>query len=338
VRRAEQPGGTLRGRVLVTWVGYDPEHPGTGGRLAAAGLDVALAPKLGARTSAELASLARDAVAAIVSTDPFDHTVFEAAPRLRVVARVGVGTDSIDLDAATASGVVVTTTPGANQETTADHALAMILAAVRRLAEHDAAVRRGEWPRAGDLTPAELHGTTVGLIGYGAIGRAVGRRLAGFGVELLVHDPALDGGADSPAVPLRELLRRADVISLHCPLTAATRGMLGRRELATIRPGGILVNTSRGGLVDEEALADALAGGRLAGAALDVFADEPRVPRALSELPSVVLTPHIGGLSVRSIRRMTEAATTQVLAVLRGQPPGEGVVNPAALSRAGAVA
>ena len=324
----------LRGTVLVTWVGYDPEHPGTGGRLAAAGLDVALAPKVGARTTAELAALARDAVAAIVSTDPFDRTVFAAAPRLRVVARVGVGTDSIDLDAATASGVLVTTTPGANQETTADHALAMILAAVRRLAEHDAAVRRGEWPRGGALTPGELHGTTVGLVGYGAIGRAVGRRLAGFGVELLVHDPALvDGG-----VTLRELLEQADVISLHCPLTAATRGMIGRRELAAIRPGAILVNTSRGGLVDEAALAGALSDGRLAGAALDVFADEPRIPRALTELPSVVLTPHIGGLSVRSIRRMTEAATAQVLAVLRGQQPRDGVVNPAALARAEAVA
>jgi phosphoglycerate dehydrogenase-like enzyme len=320
--------------VLVTWVGYDAQHPGTGGRLAAAGLNVALAPKVGARTTSELAALARDAVAAIVSTDPFDRTVFAAAPRLRVVARVGVGTDSIDLDAATAAGVVVTTTPGANQETTADHALAMILAAVRRLAEHDAAVRRGEWPRGGALTPGELHGTTVGLVGYGAIGRAVGRRLAGFGVELLVHDPALaDGG-----VTLRELLERADVISLHCPLTAATRGMIGRRELATIRPGAILVNTSRGGLVDEAALAGALSAGRLAGAALDVFADEPRVPQALTELPSVVLTPHIGGLSVRSIRRMTEAATAQVLAVLRGQLPPDGVVNPAALARAGAVA
>lgn len=335
--RAEQAGGELRGRVLVTWVGYDPQHPRTGGRLAAAGLDVALAPKLGARTTAELASLARDAVAAIVSTDPFDRTVFAAAPSLRVVARVGVGTDSIDLDAATASGVVVTTTPGANQETTADHALAMILAAVRRLAEHDAAVRRGEWPRGGDLTPGELHGTTVGLVGYGAIGRAVGRRLAGFGVELLVHDPALAGGGDARAVTMRELLARADVISLHAPLTAATRGMIGRRELAAVRPGAILVNTSRGGLVDEAALAGALEDGRLAGAALDVFADEPLVPRALTELPSVVLTPHIGGLSVRSIRRMTEAATAQVLAVLLGHSP-DGVVNPAVLAGAGAVA
>jgi phosphoglycerate dehydrogenase-like enzyme len=128
------------------------------------------------------------------------------------------------------------------------------------------------------------------------------------------------------------------VISLHCPLTAATRGIIGRRELATIRPGAILVNTSRGGLVDEAALAGALSAGRLGGAALDVFADEPRVPQALTELPSVVLTPHIGGLSVRSIRRMTEAATAQVIAVLRGELPRDGVVNPAALARAGAVA
>src|SRR4051794_5833435 len=164
-----------RPTVLVTWMDFDPDGRQTGARLRAAGLAIRLAPKTGARTPQDMAALAADAVAAIVSTDPFDRAVFAAAPRLRAIARVGVGTDSIDLEAATEAGVVVTTTPGANHETTADHAVALVLAALRRLVEHDASVRRGEWRRGGDLTPWELHRTTVGLIGYGAIGRAVAR-------------------------------------------------------------------------------------------------------------------------------------------------------------------
>ena len=151
-------------KVLVTWMNFDPDDLRTGARLRDAGLQMLLAPKTGARTSSDMAELVADAVAAIVSTDPFDRRVFAAAPRLRAIARVGVGTDSIDLDAATDAGVVVTTTPGANRETTADHALALILAALRRVVEHDASVRRGEWRRGGDLTPWELHSTTVGLV------------------------------------------------------------------------------------------------------------------------------------------------------------------------------
>jgi phosphoglycerate dehydrogenase-like enzyme len=265
-------------------------------------------------------------VAAIVSTDPFDGSVFRAAPDLRVVARVGVGTDSIDLDAATAAGVVVTTTPGANRETAADHALAMILAALRRVVEHDASVRRGEWRRGGDLTPWDLHGTTVGLIGYGDIGRAVGRRVSGFGARVLACDPAAPDG-----VSLDALLERSDVVSLHLPLTAGTRNVIGAAELERMPAHAVLVNTSRGGLVDEPALVQALRAGAIRAAALDVFADEPQLTPGLAELPNVVLTPHIGGLSERSIALMTERATDHVLAVLAGRPDRECVANPAVL-------
>src|ERR1044071_369311 len=214
-------------KVLVTWMNFDPDEERTGARLRAAGFDLVLAPKTGARTPADMAALVADSVAAIVSTDPFDRDVFAAAPRLRAIARVGVGTDSIDLQAATDAGVVVTTTPGANRETTADHALALILAALRRVVEHDASVRRGEWRRGGDLTPWELHQTTVGLVGFGEIGRAVARRLRGFDVELLVCDPVARPGRGLERVELRELLRRADVVSLHVPLTDATAGLIG---------------------------------------------------------------------------------------------------------------
>jgi phosphoglycerate dehydrogenase-like enzyme len=330
---AADAGAGSRGRVLVTWVGYDPDGRRTGRRLRAAGLEVVCAPKRGGRSPAQVARLAAGAVAAIVSTDPFDRAVFAAAPRLRAIARVGVGTDSIDLAAATAAGVVVTTTPGANRETAADHALAMILAALRRIVEHDASVRRGEWRRAEGLTAWDLHRTTVGLVGYGDIGRAVARRLRGFAVELLVHDPALAAG--DGGVGLHELLARADVVSLHLPLTPASRGLIGAAELARMQPTALLVNTSRGGVVDEDALVEALAGGRLRAAALDVFADEPAVPPALTRLPNVVLTPHIGGLSERSIEEMTEQATGHVLAVLDGRPDRAAVANPEVLDVAG---
>ncbi|HEX8101186.1 MAG TPA: NAD(P)-dependent oxidoreductase, partial [Solirubrobacteraceae bacterium] len=281
---------------------------------------------------AEVAALAAGAVAAIVSTDPFDRTVFAAAPGLRVVARVGVGTDSVDLAAATDAGVVVTTTPGANCETAADHALALILAAARRLLEHDASVRRGEWARGGALTPWDLHQTTVGLVGCGEIGRAVLRRLEGFGVDVLVADPAV-----ADAVPLDEVLARADIVSLHLPLSPATRNLIGERELAAMGPEAILVNTSRGAVVDEPALVRALASGALRAAALDVFADEPRIPAELLGMPNVLLTPHVGGLSERSIGEMTERATRCVLDALAGAPDPLTVANPAVLG-AGAAA
>jgi D-3-phosphoglycerate dehydrogenase len=322
-----------RPTVLVTWIDFDRHGERTGARLREAGLDVHLAPKTGARTAAEMAGLTANAVAAIVSTDPIDRQVFAAAPRLRVIARVGVGTDSIDLAAATEAGVVVMTTPGANRETTADHALAMILAAIRRVVEHDASLRRGEWRRGGDLTPWDLHRTTVGLVGYGAIGRAVARRLRGFDVQLLVCDPAAQprGGVETVTLPI--LLRRSDVVSIHAPLTDGTRGLIGRRELGLLRPEAVLVNTSRGGLVDESALADALRDGRVRAAALDVFEDEPNVPGALAGLPNVVLTPHIGGLSRRSVESMTERATSHVLDALGGRPDSAAVANPAVLGR-----
>lgn len=325
------------GRVLVTWMDFDPQDPQTGTRLRDAGLELHLAPKRGSRGPTELAQLVSDAVAAIVSTDPFDRGVIAAARDLRVISRVGVGTDSIDLEAATEAGIVVTTTPGANRETAADHAVALILAAIRRVVEHDRSVRRGEWSRAGALTPWEIHRATVGLVGFGAIGRAVARRLAGFEVTLLVADPALSSADGHELVDLDELLGRADVVSLHLPLNDDTHRIVDGVALGRMRRDAILVNTSRGGLVDEAALADALRDGALRAAALDVFADEPHVPPALAALPNIVLTPHIGGLSERSIRRMTERATENVLRVLSGTPDLATVANPAVLANDSAV-
>jgi phosphoglycerate dehydrogenase-like enzyme len=332
-REAPREAGTVSDtpnrRVVVTWPGFRPDDPNTGGLLLEAGCKIDLAPKLGARTPEELSELVRDADATIASTDPFDASVFAAAPRLRVVARTGVGTDSIDIDAATEAGVLIATTPGANEETVADHALALILSAIRRVVEHDASVRAGDWNRAGPLTPWHLHGKTVGIIGYGTIGRAVGKRLPGFGVEVLVCDPALPAHEN---VGLDELLTRSDVVSIHTPLTEQTSSLIGERELALMRSDAILVNTSRGGLIDEDSLYEALSAGRLRAAGLDVFEQEPPLSSKLLELPNVVLSPHIGGLSAGSIDDMVTMATHAVLEVLNGGCP-DGVVNPEAFGR-----
>lgn len=321
------------GLILVTWPDYPADDVANGGSLTAAGLALRIAPKLGDRTSHELCGLARDAVGAIVSTDPFDAAVFEACPSLRVIARVGVGVDSIDLMAASAAGVLVTVTAGANESTVADHTVALMLAAVRRVAEHDAAVRRGEWKRTGDRLPWDLAGATIGLIGYGSIGRLVARRLGGFDVRILVSDPDPGRREDVLSrVSLDELLAASDVVSVHAPLLPSTRQLIGRREFSLMRPDTVFVNTSRGGLVDQDALLDALESGRLRAAALDVFEREPPTSQRLLGLHNVVLSPHLGGISEQSVREMTRIATASVLAVLRGEIP-RGVVNPDALER-----
>jgi D-3-phosphoglycerate dehydrogenase len=325
------------GSVLVTAPGFETDDGESGTLLRRSGLAVDHAGAQGSRKPREVAQLAKDAVAAIVSSDPFTEQVFEAARSLRVIARLGVGTDSIDLEAATRAGVVVTTTPGLNDETCADHALALLLAATRRVIEHDASVRRGEWNRGGALTPWDLHAKAVGVIGYGRIGRHVVRRLRGFGTQIKVFDPASPPDGELTCTNLDELLAWADVVMVHAPLTPHTAGMIGAAELASMRRGAILVNTSRGGLIDEQALFAALGSGHLRAAALDVFQDEPPGNPALLELPNVVLSPHVGGLSTEAIHAMMRKCVQQVLDVLAGRVP-DGVVNVEALARSSRLA
>jgi D-3-phosphoglycerate dehydrogenase / 2-oxoglutarate reductase len=315
--------------VLVTWPGF----PGSDGAalLDEAGVAYAMSPRVGERTPAQVAEAVGGATAVVASTDVFDAHVFAGCPALAIVARVGVGFDAIDVSAATAAGVAVTTTPGTNSSSVADHALALMLAVIRRVAVQDAAVRRGEWPRATSDIAGELTGRTVGLVGYGAIGRLVGRRLAGFDAEILAHDPAYAGGDLAEPVSLAELLRRSSVVSLHAPLLASTRHVIGAAELAAMPPGAILVNTARGGLVDEDALVAALADGSLGGAGLDVYAEEPPPAERFRGFDHVVLTPHLAGLSDRSRNAMTRAAAASVLDVLAGRPPG-GLINPDVLA------
>jgi len=320
---------SARATIVVTYPGFDEADPRTAGTLAEHGLDVRFAPRTGERTSEDVAELMRDAVGGIVSTDPFDESVFSRCRGLRVLARVGVGLDSIDVAAATGAGVAVTVTPDLNTAAVADHALALMLACCRRVLENDRRTRAGGWDRGRALTGTELTGATVGIVGLGAIGRAVARRLAGFDVELLgadlphVQEPGVE------RVKLAELLRRSDIVTVHVPLSASTRGLLGRRELAAMRDGAILVNTARGGVVDEGALIDELRAGRLL-AGVDVFDREPPSGSPLLDLDRVVVTPHIAGISVQSQQAMLEMAVRSVVAVTGGARP-QGLVNPAAL-------
>jgi len=316
------------GTVVVTYGGFAFGHPEAGGALRAAGLELVISPRGADRTPEQLTEVLGDAVAAIADADPFDADVLARAARLRVIARTGVGLDSIDLEAASREGVVVTTTPGTNHETVADHTLALMLAALRNLRRLDASVRSGGW-RDFSLPMSQLHGATVGLVGYGAIGRAVGRRVGAFGATLLVHDPA--GAPDAELVELDELLERSDVVSLHLPLTAETTELIDARRIGLMRPGAIFVNTSRGPLVDQEALVEALREGRLGGAGLDVFAVEPPGRAPVTELPNVVTSPHCGGISAESNLAMSKMATESVLAALAGAPTG-AIANPDVLA------
>ena len=320
-------GVDVQGEVVVTWPVYDIDGPTTGQVLRDAGLSIRLQPKTGSRSKAELIALLGDAVAVIASTDPFDAEVFAACPRLRVIARTGVGVDTIDIPAATRAGVVVATTPGMNEETVADHTLALMLALVRRLPEHDRSMRDRRWDRGGLLTPGDLYGATVGVIGAGRIGRGVIRRVRAFGSRVLVCDPVLTTPEDgTELVVLDRLLAESDVVSLHVPLIEQTRNLIGAEQLAMMKPSAILINASRGHIVVEAALADALRHGRLAAAGLDAFTDEPPFESELLDLTNVLLSPHVGGLSHRAIAAMTEMATQAVVGVMRGEAP-PGVVN-----------
>jgi phosphoglycerate dehydrogenase-like enzyme len=214
----------------------------------------------------------------------------------------------------------------------AEHAIALMLAVVRRLVENDASVKRGRWERGGGLTGSDLAGCCVGIVGLGSIGREVARRLRAFDVELVGHDLAATPVEGVEPAGLDELLQRADIVTLHVPLSRSSSALIGARELALMRPGSILVNVARGGIVAEDALCEALRAGRLRGAGIDVFEDEPPIASPLLSLPNVVLTPHVAGISVRSQRRMLGLAVRSVLDVLGGVRPS-GLVNPEALDR-----
>ncbi|UCC71126.1 MAG: phosphoglycerate dehydrogenase [Gemmatimonadota bacterium] len=226
------------------------------------------------------------------------EAVLEAGKRLKVVGRAGVGVDNIDVGVATRKGIVVLNSPGGNVISAAEHTMALMLALVRRIPQADASLRRGEWDRK-RLRGTELYGKTLGLAGGGRIGSEVAKRARSFGMHVLAYDPYLSGERAEQLgvelVSLRGVLERADVVSVHVPLTDETRGLIGAKELALMKPSAYLVNAARGGVVDEQALLAALREGEIAGAALDVFEEEPVAgDHPLLGLENVVAVPHLG--------------------------------------------
>ena len=247
--------------------------------------------------------------------DRIDASVLARAPRLRVVANCAVGYDNVDVAALTAAGIALTNTPDVLTEATAELAFALIMAAARRLPEGEALVRSGAWEgwRLDQLLGVQLLGKTLGIIGMGRIGQAVARRAAAFGMDV-IH---ADAGEDIDGV-----FARADVVSLHCPLTPATHHLVDARRLALMKPTAILVNTARGACVDAGALVDALTAGRIFAAALDVFEREPEIDGRLLACPRLVLAPHIGSATTEARTQMAQLCADGVLAVLSGQRPG----------------
>jgi glyoxylate reductase len=241
-----------------------------------------------------------------------------------VVSNFGVGWDNLDLDAIRARGVRATNTPDVLTGSTAELAVALMLAAARRIAEADSIVRSDGWRGVGaeQFLGRDLAGATVGLVGFGRIGKRVAGLLRGFDVQLLFHagddEPAGEG---AQARELPELLAASDFVSLHVPLTSETRHLIDASALALMKPGAILVNTSRGGVVETSALIEALRSGRLAAAGLDVYEDEPNVPDELRALPNTVLLPHIGSATVATRNAMARLCAENAIAVLEGRPP-----------------
>jgi glyoxylate reductase len=255
-------------------------------------------------------------------TDRVDADLLAAAPRLRAISNYAVGVDNVDVETAGARGIPVGNTPDVLTDATADLAFALILAAARRLPEGIAAVRAGEWLtwEPDWLLGHDVHGATLGIVGMGRIGQAVGRRAEGFGMEVVAM--AREGSAGGVArVSLDELLARADFVSLHAPLTPQTHHLIDAGALARMRPTAHLVNTARGGLVDQEALAAALRDGQIAGAALDVTDPEPLPPdHPLLDSPNLIVLPHLGSATHPTRERMADLAVDNLLAGLAGRP------------------
>jgi glyoxylate reductase len=263
-----------------------------------------------------------DAIVCLLTDRIDDDVLASGAPRLQVVANVAVGYDNIDVGSAVARGIAVCNTPGVLDETTADLAFALILAASRVTSEAERDLRSGRWAGWGinQYLGRDVHGAVLGVVGFGRIGQAVARRAAGFGMEVL-HHARHDTGLPGFTADLDDLLTRSDIVTLHVPLSDATRHLIGAPELARMKSSAVLVNTARGPVVDEEALAVALEAGTIFAAGLDVFEQEPVVHPRLLAAPRTVLLPHIGSASLATRTRMTRVASADVCAVLAGEPP-----------------
>ena len=281
-------------------------------------------------TEDELLALVEEAdILVTMAGHPITARVIGAARRLRLVATMATGYDNIDLAAARARGIPVSYAPGILDETTADTAFGLIISTLRRFGEAERDLRAGRWQgwAPDQYLGRDVHGATLGIVGLGRIGKAVARRASGFAMRILYTDPKDHPGHDGLRVPLEELLARSDVVSLHVPLRPSTRHLIDAAALARMKPSAILVNTARGPIVDERALAEALRAGRIAGAGLDVYEREPAVDPLLLAQERAVLLPHVGSATEATRTRMALRAVANVRAFLRGEPlldPAQG--------------
>lgn len=296
--------------------------------------DVTVHPSDAALKPPELGEACRDAAGMLCVAVRVNEEVLSQTPHLKVVANCGVGYDNIDVEACTRRGIVVTNTPDAVTEATADLAFALLLAVSRRVVELDRTVREGRWQRweFGSFWGSEVHHKTLGIVGFGRIGRALARRARGFGMRVLYHsrrraEESLERELSATCVDLKTLLAESDFVSLHVPHARETHHLIGASELAQMKPLAFLINTSRGKVVDENALVEALQARRIAGAGLDVYEHEPHLHPELPKLDNVVLLPHVGSATAETRMKMATCAAENLIAALEGRRP-PNLVNP----------
>ncbi|WP_096785366.1 hydroxyacid dehydrogenase [Rhodobacter sp. CZR27] len=322
-------------KVLITGPSLAPAAVAV---LEAAGLAPAYVPPYSAGDGLVDAVRAASPVGIISRMGRIDAAVFEAAPRLRVIAKHGVGVDNIDLQQASAHGVPVLVATGANAVSVAEHAMALLFAVAKRIVALDGGLRAGRWEKPG-FRGRELAGSSLGLVAFGAIARQTAVYARAFGMDVMAYDPfcpseTVAAAGVTAVKDLDDLVARCDILSLHSPLTPETRNMIDARRLSLMKPDAILINTARGGLIDEGALAAALAEGRIAGAGLDTFAQEPpAADHPFWREPRLVMTPHIGGVTEAANARVGIEAAQGIVDLLSGRPvPSARIVNRAALA------
>ncbi len=286
------------------------------------GCELKMIPQGKKLSQAELLECASESDAMIIAFDKISDEVIRAAPNLKVVAKHGAGVDNIDRAAATEKGIVVTSAPGANSDAVADLTIGLFLALARQIPFADSSVKAGEWPR---IIGTQLNKKTLGIIGVGQIGKKVARRAVGFDMEVLVYDVVEDGEfaekTGARYLPLDEVLAKSDFISMHVPLIESTRNLIGARELGLMKQSAFLVNVARGGVVDEDALLEALNEKRISGAAADVFSQEPAKGNPLLEMENLIATPHMGMYTREALIETGMMCVRNIVDALEGRRP-----------------
>ncbi len=316
-------------RVLITATSFSTLTPEPEERLVAEGYELVHNPYGRPMTAEELRPLLKDVDAVAAGVDDFHPPAFDEANRLKVIARHGAGMDCVDVAECTRRGIMVANVPGANAEAVADMAVALMLAVARHVPEGDSSTKAGRWE---NTYGRDMFQATLGLLGLGRIGKGVARRGRGFSMRVLAYDPYFDEGfaADhgiERADSVEQVMREADFVSVHMPLLPETRGAINSGKLALMKPTAILVNTARGAIIDEDALADALEAGRIFGAGLDVYAAEPPTNSRLLKCPRTVTMPHVSSNTPGALLGMGNGVTDAIIAVLNGRKP-EFLVNP----------